>query len=201
MKEFLKHARSFVLRGLLAIIPLYLSWLAVKFIYIIVDRPVAQKIEELVGFRVYGIGILITIILLYFIGLLVSNVVGKQLFKILENVFNRIPILKTTYQVGKQLSDTFSLSEKQAFKKAVIVNCLQKDIYAIGFVTGSVLDKRNGHNLVKVFVPTTPNPTTGFVFLIRESDVIDPGWTIDEAVRLVISAGIIGPDEIKKKHS
>lgn len=201
MKDFLKHARSYVLRGLLAIIPLYLSWLAVKFIYIIVDRPVAEQMEHWVGFRVYGIGILITIILLYFVGLLVSNVVGKQLFKLLESIFNRIPILKTTYQVGKQLSDTFSLSEKQAFKKAVIVNCLQKDVYAIGFVTGSVYDQRTGIDLVKVFVPTTPNPTTGFVFLIKESEIIDPGWTIDEAVRLVISAGIIGPEEIKKVSS
>lgn len=197
MKDFLKHARSYMLRGLLAIIPLYLSWLAVKFIYIIVDRPVAEKMEQFVGFRVYGIGIMITIILLYFIGLLVSNVVGKQLFKFLENIFNRIPILKTTYQVGKQLSDTFSLSEKQAFKKAVIVDCLKNGIYAIGFVTGMVHNHRTGEKLIKVFVPTVPNPTTGFVFLIRESEIIDPGWTVDEAIRLVISAGIIGPEEIK----
>lgn len=197
MKDFLKHARSYMLRGLLAIIPLYLSWLAVKFIYIIVDRPVAEKMEQFVGFRVYGIGIMITIILLYFIGLLVSNVVGKQLFKFLENIFNRIPILKTTYQVGKQLSDTFSLSEKQAFKNAVIVDCLKNGIYAIGFVTGMVHNHRTGEKLIKVFVPTVPNPTTGFVFLIRESEIIDPGWTVDEAIRLVISAGIIGPEEIK----
>ncbi len=200
MKDFLKHARSYVLRGLLAIIPLYLSWLAVKFIYIIVDRPVAEKMEQFVGFRVYGIGIMITIILLYFIGLLVSNVVGKQIFKLLENIFNRIPILKTTYQVGKQLSDTFSLSEKQAFKKAVIVNHLQSGIHIIGFVTGFVLNQRTGEKLIKVFVPTVPNPTTGFVVLIKESEIIDPGWTVDEGIRLVISAGIIGPEEIKKIH-
>ena len=201
MKDFLKHARSYVLRGLLAIIPLYLSWLAVKFIYIIVDRPVAEKMEQFVGFRVYGIGIMITIVLLYFIGLLVSNVVGKQLFKLLESIFNRIPILKTTYQVGKQLSDTFSLSEKQAFKKAVIVDYLKTGIYGIGFVTGTVHNHRTGEKLIKVFLPTVPNPTTGFVVLIKESEIIDPGWTVDEAVRLVISAGIIGPEEIKKINS
>ncbi len=198
MKDFLKHARSYVLRGLLAIIPLYLSWLAVKFIYIIVDRPVAEKMEQLVGFRIYGIGIVITIVLLYFMGLLVSNVVGKQLFKLLENFFNRIPILKTTYQVCKQLSDTFSLSEKQAFKKAVIVDYLKTGIYGIGFVTGTVHNQRTGEKLIKVFIPTVPNPTSGFVLLIKESEIIDPGWTVDEAVRLVISAGIIGPEEIKK---
>jgi uncharacterized membrane protein len=198
MKEFLKHARSYVLRGLLAIIPLYLSWLAVKFIYIIVDRPVAEKMEQLVGFRVYGIGILITIVVLYFVGLLVSNVVGKQLFKILESIFNRIPILKTTYQVGKQLSDTFSLSEKQAFKQAVIVQPFQSGMYAIGFITGNVIDHRDGSRLIKVFIPHVPNPTSGFVLMIKEAEVMDPGWTVDEAIRLVISGGIIGPEEIRK---
>ena len=198
MKEILNHWRVYIIRGVLAIIPLYLSYLAAKFIFLLVDKPVANWVEKIFGFKIYGIGILALLIILYFIGLLVSNVVGKKMFGLVEGVFNRIPILKTTYHVGKQLSDTFSLSEKQAFKKAVIVNCLDRDIYTIGFITGFVTDHQNNQKLIKVFIPTTPNPTTGFVFLIKEKEVIDPGWTIDEAIRLVISAGIIGPEEIKK---
>lgn len=201
MKDFLKHARSYIIRGVLAIIPLYLSYLAAKFIFLLVDKPVAVWVEKIFGFKIYGIGIVALLIILYFTGLLVSNVIGKRLFGIVEKIFNRIPILKTTYQVGKQLSDTFSLSEKQAFKKAVIVNCLNSGIYGIGFVTGTVFDHRTNETLVKVFVPTTPNPTTGFVFILKESDTMDPGWTIDEAIRLVISAGIIGPEDIRKALS
>jgi uncharacterized membrane protein len=197
MKNFLSHARSYIFRGLLAVIPLYLSYLAVKFIYILIDRPVAAWFVRFTGLKIYGIGVVALILILYFTGLLVSNVIGKRLFVFIEGIFSRIPILKTTYQVGKQVSDTFSLSEKQAFKKAVVVNLVQSGLFVIGFVTGDVTDQTTGNKLIKVFIPTVPNPTTGFIVLVKESEVLDPGWTVDEAVKLVISAGLIGTDKVK----
>jgi uncharacterized membrane protein len=197
MKDFLSHARSYIFRGLLAIIPLYLSYLAVKFIYILIDRPVATWFFKFTGLKIYGIGVVALILILYFTGLLVSNVIGKRLFGVIEKIFNRIPILKTTYQVGKQVSDTFSLSEKQAFQKAVVVNLVQSGLFVIGFVTGEVVDQKTGTKLAKIFIPTVPNPTTGFVVLVKEDLVMDPGWTVDEAVKLVISAGLIGTEKVK----
>ena len=200
MKDFLTHARSYILRGLLAIIPLYLSYLAAKYIYLLIDRPVADTFKKITGYHVIGLGIVLLLVILYFVGLLVSNVIGKRFFSLVEAVFNRIPILKTTYQVGKQLSDTFSLSEKQAFKKAVVINFLNSNTYVIGFITGEVVNQQTNEKLIKVFIPHVPNPMTGFVVLVKESEVIETGWAVDEAIRLVISAGIIGPDKIKLKN-
>ena len=195
MKRFINHTRSLILRGLLATIPLTLSLLALQFIYVMIDKRVTNLVERFVGFRIPGLGILFILVVLYLIGVMVSNVLGKSFFNVVEMIFNRIPILRTTYQIGKQLSSTFSLSEKQKFKKAVLVNC-KTGIWTIGFITGIINDKSTNEKLYKVFIPTVPNPTTGFVFIVKESETIDPKWTVDEAMRTVITAGIISPETI-----
>ena len=115
-----------------------------------------------------------------------------------EEVTKRLPFIKTTYQVGKQLADSLSLPEKQVFKRAVLVDYLKPGIWTIGFVTGTVIDRKNNDEvLLKVFVPTPPNPTSGTMVVVRESETRDPGWTIEDAIRAVVSGGIIGPNEIK----
>ncbi len=195
MKNFISHIRVYVLRGLLAAIPLSLSLLAVRLIYVAIDKQVMNLIDNFIGYRIPGLGIVFVILVLYLIGLLASNVIGKRFFHLLENITSRIPILKTTYQVGKQVSMAFSLPEKQAFQKVVLVDYLDQGIFAPAFVTGSVVDSKN-EKFLKVFIPTVPNPTTGFVVIVRESQTIDPKWTVEEAMRTIISAGIIGPDTI-----
>ena len=108
-----------------------------------------------------------------------------------------IPLIRTTYQVGKQLGNTLSLPERQVFRKAVLVDYLKPGIWTIGFVTGEIIDRKNNNEkLLKVFVPTPPNPTSGTMVVVSESQTRDPGWTIEEAIRSVLSGGIIGPDEI-----
>lgn len=200
MKSFGQHFGMYVVRGLLAIIPLWLTFLACKFIYILVDKNITDMIDHYTGFRIPGLGLIVVIFILYFLGLLSSHVVGKRFFGFLEKISNRIPLVKTTYQVGQQVANAFSLPEKQVFKKAVLVDFLQKDSKAIGFITGVVEDQKRGKRLLKVFVPTTPNPTSGFLLVMEESDTIDPGWTVEEAMRAVISGGIIGPNTIEKIH-
>ena len=202
MKVFMKHAQSYIVRGLLACIPLGLSYLTLKFIYVFIDQKVMNLLDQFVGSRIPGLGILVFLIILYFIGLLVSNVIGHRLFGIIEFIFDRIPILRTTYQIGKQLATTFSLSEKAVFKRVVFVDMNRSGVWSIGFVTGTILDKHNPHEkYFKVFLPTVPNPTSGFVVMVKESEILDPGWTVDEGVRTVISGGIIGPDVIERSKT
>ncbi len=199
MKIFFNHAKVYIFRGLLAIIPLFLSISAIKLIYEILDKRVVNLIDHYTGFRMPGLGILLVLIVLYFIGLLTSNVLGHRFFGIIEKVSKRIPFIKTIYQVGKQLSSTFSLPEKQLFQRVVLAK-FREGAWTIGFVTGTLEDKRNNasEKLLKVFVPTVPNPTSGFVFLLKESEVLDPGWSVEEGIRAVISAGIIGPETIER---
>lgn len=154
-------------------------------------------VERISGFTFPGLGILLVLAALYLLGLVASNVMGKQIFTFVEWITNRIPLIKTTYQVGKQLTTTLSLPEKQVFKRAVLVEYLKPGIWTISFVTGTITDRKNpSEQLLKVFVPTPPNPTSGTMVVVKESQIRDPGWSIDEALKAVISGGIIGPTEI-----
>ena len=198
MKSILKHLKSYVFRGLLAVIPLGLTAFAVKILYTTIDKRITGLIEEIIGFSFPGLGVLLLVAVLYFLGLIVSNVLGRQIFGLLDRIANRIPLVKTTYNVGRQLSSTFSLPEKQVFRRAVLVEYLKPGIWTIGFVTGTIVDKSNNDELLlKVFIPTPPNPISGTMVMVKESQTRDPGWSIDEALKAVISGGVIGPTEIR----
>lgn len=200
MKQFFAHARSYIFRGLLAVIPLLLSYEAVRLLYYLIDKRVVAFLNQFIHVRqIPGLGILLVLVCLYFIGLIVSNVVGKQIFHFIGGITERIPVIKAIYQVGRQLSESLSVTEdKQAFKKALLINCVSGGLWTVAFVTGTVRDGNTGEELLKMFVPAVPNPTTGFIFLVKPSQTVDPGWSVEEAVKMIVSAGIIAPAQIKK---
>jgi uncharacterized membrane protein len=178
-------------------IPVAISAIAIYAVYKYVDKRIADLLERLFGFSIPGIGVVTVLLILYVVGLVVTNAVGRQTIRFVEHMTNRIPLIRTTYQIGKQLSNTLSLPEKQVFRRAVLVEYLKPGMWTIGFITGSVVDHRHGgETYLKVFVPTPPNPTSGTMVLVREDQTVDPGWTIEEALKAVLSGGIIGPTEI-----
>lgn len=198
MKNLLAHIKKYIFRGLLAVVPLFLTYLAIKLLYTTIDQRAVGLVDRFLGLKFPGLGILLVLASLYILGLLASNVVGKKLFGLLERMTRHIPLIKTTYKVGQQLGATLSLPEKQVFKKAVLVEYLKPGMWTIGFVTGEVWDRKNNdERLLKVYIPTPPNPTSGTMVVVRESQTRDPGWTIDEALRAVLSGGIIGPEELR----
>lgn len=198
MKSIFKHLKSYIFRGLLAVIPLALTAFAIKILYTTIDKRITGLIEEIIGFSFPGLGVLLLVAVLYLLGLIVSNVLGRQIFGLLDRIANRIPLVKITYNVGRQLSSSFSIPEKQVFRRAVLVEYLKPGIWTIGFVTGTIVDKSNNDELLlKVFIPTPPNPISGTMVMVKESQTRDPGWSIDEALKAVISGGVIGPTEIR----
>lgn len=197
MKKILNHLKTYIIRGLLAVMPLGLTYFVIRFLYVTIDKRIMGTIDEFIGYNIPGLGIVMILIILYFVGFATSNVVGREILKFIELVTNQIPLIKSTYQIGKQLSTTLSLPEKQVFKKAVMINFLKPGMWTIGFVTGTVFDKTQNEILLKVFVPTPPLPTSGTMVMVKESEVRDPGWTIEEALKSVISGGIIGPEDLK----
>ena len=201
VKKFFKHARSYIFRGLLAVIPLLLSITAIQLLYVLIDKRVMVFLDKFIEVRqIPGLGILLVLICLYLIGLIVSNVVGKQIFHFIGRITERIPVIKAIYQVGKQLSESLSANEgKQAFKKAVLIDCLPGGVWTVAFITGTIKDENTGEELLRIFVPTVPNPTTGFIFLVKASQTIDPGWSVEEAVKMIVSAGIISPSQFKRQ--
>ena len=200
MKKFLSHAGTYILRGFLAIIPLLMCTIAIYLLYSFIDKQVINFLAHFFNIRhIPGLGIILLLICLYFIGLIFSNVLGRQIFKFFDNITERIPIIKVIYGVGKQISDTLSMTDpqKQAFKKAVFVNTFNNNGWMLGFVTGSIKDL-NGEELLKVFVPSSPHPLTGIVFIVKSSQILECGWSVEEALKMVVSIGIISPEEIKK---
>ena len=200
MRKLLVHLGRYILRGLLAVIPLFLCFIAIWFLRKFIDKQILEHLPQFIDkHQVPGLGILLLLISLYFIGLIFSNVLGRQVLKFIHSVAERIPIINFIYGLGKQLSDTLSDagSQKQAFKKAVMVSTFNGNGWMLGFVTGSIKDQ-NGEELLRVFVPSAPHPLTGIIFIVKPSHTLDCGWTVEEALKMVVSIGIISPGEIKK---
>jgi uncharacterized membrane protein len=154
--------------------------------------------DQFIGFRIPGLGIVIFLTALYLVGFAASNVLGRSFLKFVENILSRIPLINSTYHIGKQLSETLSLPEKQVFKRVVLVDYFKPGIWIVGFVTGTIYDKDQKEQLLKVFIPTVPNPTSGLLVIVKESQLIDPHWSVEQGMKTVISGGIIGPNEINR---
>ena len=196
MKKLFFHVKQFMFRGLLTLIPVGLTIFTIRIVYVFIDKRVTEVIARYTGHHIPGLGLLLFIIVLYLTGLVASNMVGRKMISVIDRISTRIPIIKMTYLVGKQLSNTLSLPEKHIFKKAVLVDFFKPGVWVTGFITGEVTDAKSGEVYVKVFIPTVPNPTSGFLAIMKESQVVDPHWTVEEAMKMTISGGIIGPERI-----
>jgi len=196
MRGIFKHLKTHIFRGLLAVIPLGLSYLVIRFFYLTVDTRITKLIDRWLGFKIPGLGIVLVLISLYLLGLVASNWAGRKAFGLVEFVTTRIPLIKTVYTLGKQLADALSLPEKGAFKRVVMVEHFRPGVWSVGFVTATLKDRDTGEDMVRVFIPTAPNPTSGFVVMLRASQVREVGWSVPEAMNSIISGGMVGPEDI-----
>lgn len=197
MNRVFAHIRRFIIRGTLALIPIALPAFAVYLLYSFIDKRLLGLVHKTFGISFPGMGLFLLLVILYLFGLIVSNFFGRQLLKGLESLTERIPIINTAYRIGKQLSGTLALPEKEIFRRPILVPYAAPDTWQVGFVTGTVRSQVDGEELLKVYVPTPPNPTSGFVYFMREADTRDPGWTVEEAMQCILSGGLIGPDTIR----
>ena len=198
MPRFLAHLRKFIVRGTLALIPIALPAVAVYLLYDFIDRRIVVMVRGMLHVSFPGLGIMLLLLVLYVVGLIASNILGKRILKGLEQLTERVPVIKAIYRMGKQLSGTLEqTADSSMFRRPVLVPYAAPNTWQVGFVTGAVKSKSTGEELLKVYVPTPPNPTTGFVYFMRESDVRDPGWSVEEAMQCILSGGIIGPEVIR----
>lgn len=196
MNRVFKHLRTTMFRGLLAVIPLVLTYLVLRLLYVAVDQRVAHLIERMAGFNIPGLGVALVLIVLYLLGLLTGNWLGRQVLGAFERLMARIPLVKTVYSLGKQLGQAFSRPEGKTFRQVVMVEFFRPGLWSIGFVTGELRDRASGEKLLKVFVPTAPNPTAGFTLVVRDAAVRALSWTVQEGMNHVLSGGVIGPPEL-----
>jgi uncharacterized membrane protein len=197
MPRFLAHLRKFIIRGGLALIPIALPAIAIYLLYDFIDRRIVVLVDKTLHVNFPGLGLLLLLVVLYLVGLAASNIFGRRMLEALASLVERIPGIGTIYKMGRQLSGTLSqTTDKNLFRRPVLVPYAAPNQWQIGFVTGAVRSESTGEQMLKVFVPTPPNPATGLVYIVRESNVRDPGWTVEEALQCLMSGGIIGPEKM-----
>jgi uncharacterized membrane protein len=197
--------KKYILTGLLVLIPLFLTGWVLLTLFNWTDRvlnliPRAYRPEELLGFTIPGLGLILTVAIIFVIGGLVANVIGRKLVATGEKILEKIPFLRWFYFSSKQIIEAVFINSQDSFNRAVLLEYPRKGIYSIGFVTGESSGQLGDKVPASftVFVPTTPNPTSGYLIIVPEDQTIPLDWTVDEAFRVIISAGVIMPGEEEK---
>jgi len=194
--------KRYFITGLLIWVPLGLTAWVLKFLIGTMDQsllllPDSLQPERLLGMSIPGIGTVLTLLVVFITGLMTANIIGQTLVSFWEGVLWRIPVVKSIYWGIKQVSDTIFSSQGEAFRKALLVQYPREGAWTIAFMTGQpggdVVNHLKGE-YISVYVPTTPNPTSGFFLMMPKSDVIELDMSVDEALKYIISMGVVSPD-------
>jgi uncharacterized membrane protein len=195
--RWLRHLRNVFLAGILAAIPLVATYLVFRWLFDTLDGIFQPIIILLIGHRLPGAGLVALVILVYLLGLITANFIGRRLIHWFNAVMSRIPIIQYVYVATKQVVDALHGLREVPFRKVVIVEFPKAGMYSLGFVTGKPLLIREQEK-IPVFIPHTPNPMTGFLVLLSPEDIFDTEITIEQAMRMVLSGGLLCPDSITK---
>lgn len=193
--------RRYLIAGLLVWLPIWTTLLIIGFLIETMDKtlsllPRAYQPDTLLGFHIPGLGLVISIVVLILTGMLVSNFIGRRLVMLGEFFLERIPLVRTIYSAIKQVLVTVFSSGGQAFRKVLLVEYPRKGLWSIAFQTGLGAEEVNGivkEEMITIFIPTTPNPTSGFLMMIPRSEAIELTMSVDEALKFVISLGVVQP--------
>jgi uncharacterized membrane protein len=193
--------KKYFITGLLIWIPLTITFMVLAWIINTLDQillwlPSGSQPRDVLGFNIPGIGVLASLLIVFFTGLVAANVLGQKVVQLWEGILARIPVVKSIYYSVKQVSDTLFSSSGQAFRKALLVQYPRQGSWTIAFLTGKPGGDAAKHlegDFVSVYVPTTPNPTSGFFLMMPKEDVIELEMSVDEALKYIISMGVVSP--------
>jgi uncharacterized membrane protein len=193
---FLTYLRSRFVTGALVAFPLAVTIFFGRFLFGLLDRwsyPISQK---LVGYPIPGAGALLAVLLVFALGMLAHNVLGRRILRVGERLISRVPVIRPIYTGAREITRAFGADRTKAFRRVVLIPFPTQGVWSIGFLTNE-FDADTGagsQRMISVFMPTTPNPTTGFYMLLPAAMAIESHLTVEEAVRLVISGGLLSPD-------
>ncbi len=193
--------KKYLITGLLIWIPLVITLWVLSLVVTTMDQsllllPEAWRPATWIGVDIPGFGVILTLLVIFMTGMLGANILGQRLVEFWESLLARIPVVKTIYTSVKQVSDTLFSSKGEAFRKAVLVRFPHRDSWTVGFLTGAPgpeITRQLGAEHVSVFIPTTPNPTSGYMIIVPKADTMELNVSVDEALKYVISMGVAGP--------
>jgi len=191
--------RKYLVAGLLVWVPLVVTFLLIRFVLNVIDRsllllPKQFRPETLIGFEIPGLGLVLTILLMLITGMVVANLFGRRLVTTWERFLSKIPFVRSVYSTVKQVTSTLFSDTSQSFREVVLVEYPRKGTWVLAFVTGETPDfiaSSMKKKLVNLFVPTTPNPTSGFYVMVEHKDIQKLDITVEEGLKMILSAGVI----------
>ncbi|MGZ5201827.1 MAG: DUF502 domain-containing protein [Telluria sp.] len=194
--------RKYFITGLLVVVPLAITAWVLNLVIGTLDQslllvPDAWQPRNLIGFDLPGVGAVLTIAVVFLIGLFTNNLIGNFVVRQWERLLGRIPVISSLYGSVKQVSDTLFSSNGNAFRKAVLIPYPHADSHTIAFLTGVPGGDVKNHlqgDYVSVYVPTTPNPTSGFFLMLERSKVVELDMTVDAALKYIVSMGVVAPE-------
>ena len=201
----MKNLRRYIIAGLLVWLPLAVTYQLLKFVIGQMDRwldnflmwlPPEYNPDQVLGVAIPGLGVIFTFLLLVITGMLAANFVGRAFVKGWESLLDRIPVVRAVYSAVKKFAEMVFSDKSESFKNVLLIQYPRQGLYSLAFQTSSELGEvqgRTGEEVVCTFVPTTPNPTSGFIIIVPRKDVIVLDMDVDEALKMIISLGVVIP--------
>jgi uncharacterized membrane protein len=197
----MQRIRRYFVAGLLVWLPLVATYLVLSFSISLIDRsllllPVQYRPETLIGFEIPGLGVILTLALVLVTGLIVANFFGRTLINAWESVLSRIPLVRSVYGAVKQITASLFSDASQSFREVVLVEYPRRGLWMLAFVTGDTPKKFKevaGLDLLNIYVPTTPNPTSGFYIMVPPDEVKRLDIPVEAGLKMILSAGVVNP--------
>lgn len=193
--------RRYIMAGLLVWLPLGVTILVIKMLVDLMDRtllllPARYQPDQLLGMHVPGLGVIVAVTVVLGTGIIVANLFGRKLVAGWESLLARIPLVRSVYSAVKQIAETMFSSNGQSFRKVLLVEYPRKGMWTLAFQTGTEVgeaQRKTGREVINIYVPTTPNPTSGFFIMIPREDALELEMSVDEGLRMIISMGSVVP--------
>ena len=198
--------RRWLVAGLLLWVPLGVTFLVVKLLVDLADQvllllPIQYRPENLLGFNIPGLGVALTVLPVIATGMIFANLFGRRLVRLWEDILARIPLVRSIYSSVKQITETLFSSQGKSFKKVVLVEYPRRELWTLAFVTGDTAQQLIDivdRDLVSIYVPTTPNPTSGFFLMVPREDVVELDISVEAGLKLILSTGVVIPDDLNQ---
>lgn len=188
--------RNYVITGAVVLVPVVLTWYVLAAMFRFLDGLTARWVIRWIGHPVPGLGMLVTVAIVVVTGILTRSFIGHRVITFGQSIIARMPIVRSVYVTIRQIVDAFAMTDQNAFKRVALIEYPRKGIWSIAFLTSSglpVASEALGQELVSVFLPTTPNPTSGFLLLLPRKDVRLMDISVEDGLKLVISGGVFSP--------